>query len=123
MINHCIPCLQMKLNLAVSLMQSHAKQEEESSFGKCQSPINIITVTPPCNGTNNHSSCHESVVQLHKGDFNTNGLKFTYPEQVKHCTIVNNGHTVQVNIPSSAYGMEMRLDLCFGIKFIFTTGT
>eukprot|EP01083_Nonionella_stella_P163563 538697_1 len=59
-------------------------------------------VTPPCNGTNNHSSCHESVVQLHKGDFNTNGLKFTYPEQVKHCTIVNNGHTVQVNIPSSA---------------------
>eukprot|EP01083_Nonionella_stella_P103374 295133_1 len=97
--NEDTPMVHQTDSQLVSLMQSHVKQEEESSFGKCQSPINIITVTPPCDP---HSSCHESVVELDEGDFNTNGLKFTYPEQVKHCTIINNGHTVQVNIPSSA---------------------
>eukprot|EP01084_Bolivina_argentea_P161116 280488_1 len=78
---------------------------KDAAFGKAQSPINIITITPPCDAKNHldpHSACHESVVQLHNADFDTNGLKFTYPEKVKHCTIVNNGHTVQVNIPSSA---------------------
>jgi carbonic anhydrase len=88
---------------SVSLIHSHVKEEDESSsFGRYQSPINIITITPPDACDDLSGACHESVVKLNEGDFSANGLKFSYPEKVCECTIINNGHTVQVNIPSSA---------------------
>eukprot|EP00487_Bulimina_marginata_P004822 TRINITY_DN218_c0_g1_i1.p1 TRINITY_DN218_c0_g1~~TRINITY_DN218_c0_g1_i1.p1 ORF type:complete len:306 (-),score=39.87 TRINITY_DN218_c0_g1_i1:237-1154(-) len=55
-----------------------------------QSPINII------------SSTHCGHTKIMKDeDFASNPLKFNYPQLVRDCTIMNNGHTVQINIDPS----------------------
>eukprot|EP01084_Bolivina_argentea_P225536 381105_1 len=63
--------------------------KSDDAFGQSQSPINII------------SSCtsHETNL-MKKAEFESNPLKFNYPSKVEKCTILNNGHTVQVNIGS-----------------------
>eukprot|EP01083_Nonionella_stella_P281430 957541_1 len=62
----------------------------KTQFGQLQSPINIIT-------TPKHK--HSAKIISDK-EFHTNPLKFNYNEQVENCSILNNGHTVQVNIGS-----------------------
>jgi len=59
-------------------------------FGHCQSPIDIRTTTKT--GTTR-------IVK--QSEYASSTLEFHYPEKVKNCTIMNNGHTVQVNIDAS----------------------
>jgi len=56
-------------------------------FGHCQSPIDIRTT--------NKTGTTRIVRQK---EYATSTLQFVYPEKVENCTIMNNGHTVQVNI-------------------------
>merc|ERR1712241_1429336 len=65
---------------------SHS-ESEECPFGQRQSPINIVT-TP--DGV--------STVDLPDGDYKEYPLSFSYPHKVRNCSILNNGHTVQINI-------------------------
>jgi len=62
----------------------------QSPFGQCQSPIDIRTTTK--SGTTR-------IVK--QSEYAASTLEFRYPEKVKNCTIMNNGHTVQVNIDAS----------------------
>jgi len=59
-------------------------------FGHCQSPIDIRTTTKT--GTTRI---------VRQSEYQSSTLEFRYPEKVKNCTIMNNGHTVQVNIDAS----------------------
>merc|ERR1712217_950430 len=59
-------------------------------FGHCQSPIDIRTTTKT--GTTR-------IVK--QSEYAQSTLEFHYPEKVRNCTIMNNGHTVQVNIDAS----------------------
>eukprot|EP00484_Ammonia_sp_Unknown_P013187 CAMPEP_0197078876 /NCGR_PEP_ID=MMETSP1384-20130603/213342_1 /TAXON_ID=29189 /ORGANISM="Ammonia sp." /LENGTH=614 /DNA_ID=CAMNT_0042517745 /DNA_START=106 /DNA_END=1950 /DNA_ORIENTATION=- len=92
---------------ATTAVHSHKIVVDEVCFGQCQSPINIVSMDSALN--------EDQTVPLKNDEFSENGLKFNYPEKVNDCTIVNNGHTVQVNIPSSAkcrltiYGKEFEL--------------
>merc|ERR1712087_735404 len=64
---------------------------EKKPFGQAQSPINLISICGPCSKT-----------RIMKDDeAHVSPLKFNYPALVEKCTIMNNGHTVQINIPSS----------------------
>merc|ERR1719445_1563877 len=64
---------------------------EKKPFGQAQSPINLISICGPCSKT-----------RIMKDDeAHVSPLKFNYPALVEDCTIMNNGHTVQINIPSS----------------------
>jgi len=65
----------------------HDHSEEECPFGQHQSPINIVT-----------TSDGVSTVDLPNGDYKASPLEFSYPHKVRNCTILNNGHTVQINI-------------------------
>lgn len=67
-----------------------AKKKKKKPFGHEQSPINLTTDCGP-----------HLTTQIMKNPAVTNPLKFTYPALVEKCTIMNNGHTVQINIPSS----------------------
>merc|ERR1712141_515567 len=60
-------------------------------FGHSQSPIDIRT--------NTKSGTTRIVKQ---SEYAHSTLEFHYPEKVENCTIMNNGHTVQVNIPGDA---------------------
>jgi len=66
---------------------NHGPAAVPAPFGQQQSPINIV------------SSTQSSQTKL-LGDkeWRANPLKFNYPHKVRDCTILNNGHTVQVNI-------------------------
>jgi len=66
---------------------NHLHEPNDNEFGKSQSPINIISST--------HSHCTK---MMKEEEWESNPLKFNYPTKVKNCTIMNNGHTVQVNI-------------------------
>jgi len=65
-------------------------KSKEVVFGQQQSPINIIS-----------TYMDGRTVKMSEEDFAANPLKFSYPQIVRDCTILNNGYTVQVNIPSS----------------------
>jgi len=65
----------------------HDHSEEECPFGQHQSPINIVT-----------TSDGVTTVDLSKDQYKASPLEFSYPHKVRDCTILNNGHTVQVNI-------------------------
>merc|ERR1712048_681457 len=67
-----------------------ADSKKKKVFGMEQSPINLVTDCGP-----------HLTTQIMKNPAVTNPLKFTYPALVEKCTIMNNGHTVQINIPSS----------------------
>jgi len=67
---------------------NHANPE----FGQQQSPINFV---------NDHNMLCKHTVIMKDDEYQHNPLKFQYPQFVKNCTIMNNGHTVQVNIDSS----------------------
>eukprot|EP01084_Bolivina_argentea_P267291 453683_1 len=70
---------------------NHAKLEVcEPEFGQSQSPINIMSC---CNNT--------TTMTMPDEEFEMNPLRFNYPSKVNQCTILNNGHTVQVNIDAS----------------------
>ena len=58
----------------------------QSPFGQCQSPIDIRTTTK--SGTTR-------IVK--QSEYAASTLEFRYPEKVKNCTIMNNGHTVWSN--------------------------
>merc|ERR1719266_2934682 len=60
-------------------------------FGHSQSPIDIRTNTK--SGTTR---------MVKQSEYAHSTLEFHYPEKVENCTIMNNGHTVQVNIPGDA---------------------
>eukprot|EP01084_Bolivina_argentea_P029743 55213_1 len=62
-----------------------------SPFGQMQSPINIVTC---------QDKEHKHVT-IADSEFQHNPLSFNYPSTVKNCTILNNGHTVQINIDPS----------------------
>jgi carbonic anhydrase len=59
-------------------------------FGHSQSPIDIRTTTKT--GTTRI---------VRQREYMSSTLEFRYPEKVEGCTIMNNGHTVQVNIDGS----------------------
>jgi len=59
-------------------------------FGHCQSPIDIRTTT---------KTGQTRIVK--QREYANSTLHFVYPAQVKNCTIMNNGHTVQVNIDAA----------------------
>jgi len=64
---------------------------EKKPFGQAQSPINLISICGPCSKT-----------RIMKTDeAMASPLKFNYPALVENCTIMNNGHTVQINIPAT----------------------
>jgi len=65
----------------------HDHEEEECPFGQHQSPINIVT-----------TSDGVSTVDLPDGEYKASPLTFSYPHKVRNCSILNNGHTVQINI-------------------------
>jgi len=96
-----------KAHLLAPKQEEHNHAADSTCFGQCQSPINIVSMDSALN--------EDQTVPLKNDEFSENGLKFNYPEKVNDCTIVNNGHTVQVNIPSSAkcrltiYGKEFEL--------------
>ena len=58
-----------------------------NAFGRHQSPINIVT-----------TSDGVSTVDLADGLYKVEPLSFSYPHSVRGCSILNNGHTVQINI-------------------------
>jgi len=61
-------------------------EAEECPFGQHQSPINIVTLS-------------DGVQTVDLGDgHKSSPLEFSYPHKVRDCTILNNGHTVQINI-------------------------
>ena len=60
---------------------------EKEKFGQMQSPINIISGL----------DCGHTVV-IKDEEFSKNPLKFSYPPFVYNCSIMNNGHTVQVKL-------------------------
>jgi len=65
----------------------HDHGAEECPFGQHQSPINIVT-----------TSDGVSTVDLPKAHYKASPLSFSYPHRVRDCSILNNGHTVQINI-------------------------
>jgi len=69
----------------MSVSSSH-----EQAFGYCQSPIDIRTTT--------NTGTTRIVKQR---EYASSTLEFHYPEKVTNCTIMNNGHTVQVNIDAA----------------------
>jgi carbonic anhydrase len=64
----------------------------DANFGQQQSPINFVT--------DHHMQCKHTVL-MGDEEYTANTLSFQYPQFVKNCTIMNNGHTVQVNIAPS----------------------
>jgi len=62
----------------------------DGDFGKSQSPINIVT------------SCSDPLCAQNKPlhDCQSDPLRFNYPDRIRGCTIINTGHTVQINIPA-----------------------
>jgi len=62
---------------------------EKKPFGQEQSPINII------------SACHSTTQKMTESEAHSSNLKFNYPALVEGCTIMHNGYTVQINIPST----------------------
>eukprot|EP01083_Nonionella_stella_P272667 924752_1 len=68
---------------------SHANHLEidTCNHGQSQSPINIISTTDT------------GITQVMPDkEFANNPLSFNYPSAISNCSILNNGHTVQVNI-------------------------
>merc|ERR1712154_9242 len=84
---------------------------DQEKFGKMQSPINLIS----------GFECGHTQI-LKDQEFAKNPLKFSYPPFVYNCSIMNNGHTVQVNIDPmnkcmvSIHGKEFKL-----VQFHFHT--
>jgi len=76
---------------------NHGKSQQEKSesapkpFGQQQSPINIVSNVATSNGQTRY---------YREQEWRSNPLSFDYPAKVTGCTILNNGHTVQVNIPA-----------------------
>eukprot|EP00483_Globobulimina_turgida_P010014 UN10033 len=58
------------------------------NHGLSQSPINLISST----------GSGSSTQLMPDKEFESNPLQFNYPSKVTNCAILNNGHTVQVNI-------------------------
>merc|ERR1719245_1669920 len=77
---------------------------DKEKFGKMQSPINIIS---------SFECGHTQIMK--EAEFTKNPLQFSYPPFVYNCSIMNNGHTVQVNIDPmnkclvSIHGKEYKL--------------
>jgi carbonic anhydrase len=67
-----------------------ANAKKIKPFGMEQSPINLVTL---CD--------QHSATSIMKNPVSSNPLKFNYPSLVEKCTILNNGHTVQINIHPS----------------------
>eukprot|EP00484_Ammonia_sp_Unknown_P015132 CAMPEP_0197080682 /NCGR_PEP_ID=MMETSP1384-20130603/214253_1 /TAXON_ID=29189 /ORGANISM="Ammonia sp." /LENGTH=476 /DNA_ID=CAMNT_0042519573 /DNA_START=127 /DNA_END=1554 /DNA_ORIENTATION=- len=61
-------------------------------FGHAQSPINIITKP---------SSPFAPQMMDNTELFVANPLRFNYPPLVSNCSVINNGHTVQMNMPDT----------------------
>jgi len=70
-------------NILSEVLADHDKEQ----FGKMQSPINIIT----------SFDCGHTKIMKDQ-EYKKSPLKFSYPPFVYNCSIMNNGHTVQVNI-------------------------
>merc|ERR1719400_2047922 len=94
-------------NILSEVLADHDKEQ----FGRMQSPINIIS----------SFECGHTKIMNDK-EFVKSPLKFSYPPFVYNCSIMNNGHTVQVNIDPmnkcmvSIHGKEYKL-----VQFHFHT--
>jgi len=85
------------LNEMDSMLDEIDAAEKKPALGQFQSPINIISCC------NYKSRMLLPVTQLMKDkDAIASPLKFNYPGLVEGCSIMNNGYTVQINIPSDA---------------------
>merc|ERR1719225_1701390 len=69
-----------------------ANHANPAGFGQQQSPINFVS--------DHNMQCKHTVIMKDE-EYEHNPLKFQSPQFVKNCTIMNNGHTVQVNIDPS----------------------
>lgn len=65
------------------------KMNSVAPFGQCQSPINIVS---------NVATSQGQTRLMGDKEWKSNPLTFNYPAKVGGCSILNNGHTVQVNI-------------------------
>ena len=81
--------------------------QDKGQFGHAQSPINLVT------------SPHSPFVfkPLNDEQFIRNPLKFNYPLFIEGCTIINNGHTVQINLPSNHKNDENQCTLFINNKY------
>merc|ERR1712130_262200 len=85
----------------------------DANFGQQQSPINFVT--------DHHMQCKHTVM-MGDEEHGHNPLKFAYPQLVKNCTIMNNGHTVQVNIePSNDCTVNIKGNVFKLVQFHFHT--
>merc|ERR1719400_1759714 len=70
-----------------TFLDSDSDGSDHHECGFCQSPIDIS------------NNCNFGVTKIMKDkDLKSNPLQFDYPKQVKNCSIMNNGYTVQINI-------------------------
>jgi len=75
--------------LNTKVEDANQANQNKKKFGQEQSPINLIS-----------TQCKHTVI-MGDEEYVHNALKFSYPQFAKNCTILNNGYTVQINIPSS----------------------
>lgn len=68
---------------------NHGHSHKTAPFGQCQSPINIVS---------NIATSKGQTRMMAEKEWRANPLSFNYPQKVGGCSILNNGHTVQVNI-------------------------
>jgi len=82
--NNMEPSKQKKAKL---FLDSDSDDSDHHQCGFCQSPIDIS------------NNCNFGTTKMMKEkDLKSNPLRFDYPKQVKNCSILNNGYTVQINI-------------------------
>jgi len=74
---------------AVGGSVNHGNSQKTAPFGQQQSPINIVS---------NIATSKGQTRLMGDKEWRANPLTFNYPQKVSGCTILNNGHTVQVNI-------------------------
>jgi len=70
-----------------SVNQGASRAAAAKPFGHTQSPIDIKT-----------SLASGQTKLMGDAEWRANPLKFAYPHKARNCTILNNGHTVQVNV-------------------------
>jgi len=72
-----------------SVNHGHSHKSTPAPFGQQQSPINIVS---------NVATSQGQTRLMGDKEWRSNPLTFDYPQKVTGCSILNNGHTVQVNI-------------------------
>ena len=81
--------ISIDIDISINICNHDIHSTKNYIFGQAQSPINLIT---------SPQSQFVSKLLNNNNQFINNPLKFNYPSFIKKCTIINNGHTVQINI-------------------------